>query len=76
MRLRIGGAYTLSNVSALDVYLVDGKVADLRLDGESVWPTWFKVEWKGDGELSAKVHGVRLSTRHGDAITIHQGKSS
>jgi hypothetical protein len=58
----------------LDVYLVDGKVVDVCLDGESVWPTWFKLEWKGNGELSAKVRGVRLSTRHGDAITIRQGQ--
>jgi hypothetical protein len=58
----------------LDVYLVAGEVVDVRLDGESVWPTWFKVEWKGNGEISAKVHGVRLATRVGDAIAIHQGR--
>jgi hypothetical protein len=58
----------------LDVYLVDGKIADVHLDGESVWPTWFKLEWKGNGELSAKVKGVRLSTRYGDEITIRQGQ--
>lgn len=58
----------------LDVYLVDGQVEDVRLDGESVWPTWFKIEWKGTGEVSAKVHGVRLATRTGDAIVIHQGR--
>ena len=60
--------------SELDVYLTgDGQVVDVRLDGESVWPTWFKLEWKGNGEMSAKVQGVRLSTRMGDAVRIHQG---
>ncbi len=55
----------------LDVYLVNGRVADLRLDGESVYPTWFKIEFKETGEVSAKVKGVRLATRYGDAINIH-----
>jgi hypothetical protein len=55
----------------LDVYLAHGQLTDVRLDGESVYPTWFKVEWKEDGELSAKVKGVRLATRFGDEITIH-----
>jgi hypothetical protein len=54
----------------LEVLLADGQVSDVRLDGQSVWPTWFKIEWKGNGELSAKVKGVRLSTRYGDRITI------
>lgn len=58
----------------LDVYMADGEVTDVRLNGESVWPTWFKLEWKGDGNLSAKVQGVRLSTGRGDAILIHQGR--
>lgn len=57
----------------LDVYLVDGKLTDVRLDGESVHPTWFKIEFKETGELSAKVKGVRLATRLGDTINIHQG---
>jgi hypothetical protein len=57
----------------LDVYLTDGEVTDVRLNGASVWPTWFKIEWKGNGELSAKVHGVRLATSRGDEIRIHQG---
>ena len=57
----------------LDVYLVDGQLEDVRLDGESVHPTWFKIEWKESGELSAKVKGVRLATRYGDVISIHQG---
>ncbi|MCA1646399.1 MAG: hypothetical protein LC797_13390 [Chloroflexi bacterium] len=56
----------------LDVYLADGRLADVRLDGESVHPTWFKVEWKETGEISAKVKGVRLATRYGDAINLHQ----
>jgi hypothetical protein len=60
-------------VSVLDVYLQDGKLVDVRLDGESVLPTWFKIEWKESGELSAKVKGVRLSTRLGDEINIHHG---
>ena len=58
----------------LDVYLVDGKLKDVRLDGESVFPTWFKIEWKETGELSAKVKGVRLATRYGDSINIHQAQ--
>jgi hypothetical protein len=61
------------NVSVLDVYLRDGKLVDVRLDGESVHPTWFKIEWKETGEVSAKVKGVRLATRMGDEINIHQG---
>jgi hypothetical protein len=56
----------------LDVYLVDGRLADLRLDGESVYPTWFKIEFKETGEVSAKVKGVRLATRFGDEINLHQ----
>jgi hypothetical protein len=56
----------------LDVYLRDGALTDVRLDGESVHPTWFKIEWKGaSGEVSAKIKGVRLATRYGDAINIH-----
>ena len=58
----------------LDVYLVAGEVVDVRLDGETVWPTWFKIEWKGTGNVSAKVRGVRLSSRFGDVITIHDGR--
>lgn len=55
----------------LDVSLdATGQVTDVQLDGESIWPTWFKVEWKGDGQVSAKANGVRLSTRAGDQITI------
>jgi hypothetical protein len=56
----------------LDVYLEDGQLADVHLDGESVHPTWFKIEWKESGEISAKIKGVRLATRVGDVITIHQ----
>jgi hypothetical protein len=26
----------------LDVYLVQGRLTDLRLDGKSVYPTWFE----------------------------------
>ena len=56
----------------LDVYLLNGRVADVRLDGESVHPTWFKIEFKETGEVSAKVKGVRLATRFGDEINVHQ----
>jgi hypothetical protein len=56
----------------LDVYLADGELKDVRLDGESVYPTWFKLEFKEGGEVSAKVKGVRLATRVGDEINIHQ----
>jgi hypothetical protein len=49
-----------------------GQVRDVRLDSESVWPTWFKIEWKETGEMSAKVKGVRLATRFGDVIRIQQ----
>ena len=56
----------------LDVYLTDGRLTDVRLDGESVHPTWFKIEWKESGEVSAKVKGVRLATRFGDVIKLHQ----
>jgi hypothetical protein len=56
----------------LDVYLTDGQLTDVRLDGESVYPTWFKLEFKETGEVSAKVKGVRMGTRFGDEINIHQ----
>ena len=55
----------------MDVYLAEGRATDVRLDGESVFPTWFKIEFKEDGEVSAKVKGVRLGTRFGDEINIH-----
>jgi hypothetical protein len=57
----------------LDVYLVDGRPVELLLDGESLFPVWFKLEFKETGELSAKVKGVRLATRLGDKINIHHG---
>ena len=47
-----------------------GQVADVQLDGKSIWPTWFKLEWKGNGQVSAKAGGLRLSTRAGDRITV------
>jgi hypothetical protein len=60
-------------VHRLDVYLTtEGELTDVQLDGESVYPTWFKVEWKETGEVSAKVKGVRLATRFGDEINLHQ----
>jgi hypothetical protein len=54
----------------LEVYLVDGEVRDVRLEGESLWPTWFKIEWKETGQRSAKIRGERLSTNYGDEIVI------
>jgi len=47
---------------------LDGRLQDVLLDGQSLWPTWFKVEWKGNGQLGAKIAGRRLSTREGDSI--------
>ncbi len=61
----------MRHVSTLDVYLSDGNVVDVRLDGESHYPTWFKLEFKETGEVSAKIKGVRLATRLGDEINIH-----
>ena len=55
----------------MDVYLKDGQLTDVQLDGESLYPTWFKVEWKETGEVSAKIKGVRLATRYGDEINLH-----
>jgi hypothetical protein len=46
----------------------NGELEDVLLDGESLWPIWFKVEWKGNGQLGAKIAGRRLSTREGDEI--------
>jgi hypothetical protein len=54
----------------LVVYLVDGEVRDVTLDGESLWPMWFKIEWKETGQRSAKIRGERLSTNHGDEIVL------
>jgi len=55
----------------LDVYLVDNRPVDIRVDGESVFPTWFKLEFKETGEVSAKVKGLKLSSKGGDVIQIH-----
>ena len=57
----------------LDVYLANGRVTDVRLDGESVHPTWFKIEFKENGQVSAKVKGVRLATRYGDDPRAESG---
>jgi len=54
----------------LEVYLADGEVRDVKLDGESLWPTWFKIEWRENGGRSAKIRGERLSTNYGDEIVI------
>jgi len=61
-----------ASAHTLDVYLQDGQLDDVKLDGESLHPTWFKIEWKESGEVSAKIKGVRLATRNGDVINIHQ----
>ena len=71
-----GGAESFAPIAdrehhALDVYLEGGRPTDVQLDGASVHPTWFKLEFKENGEVSAKVKGVRLSTRLGDAIRVH-----
>jgi len=58
----------------LVVYLLDGEVHDVTLDGESLWPMWFKIEWKENGQRSAKIRGERLSTNHGDEIVLHAGE--
>ena len=63
---------TTVETNELDVYLRDGQLADVLLNGESVFPTWFKIEFKESGEVSAKVKGVRLSSRRGDLIRVHQ----
>ncbi len=54
----------------------DGTLADVLLDGDSLWPIWFKVEWKGNGQLGAKIAGNRLSTREGDEIRFVIGAAS
>jgi hypothetical protein len=58
----------------LDVYLVDDRAVDVTVDGESVFPTWFKLEFKETGEISAKVKGLKLSSKRGDTIAIHLGR--
>ena len=66
------GVDTAQEGHVLDVYLEGSRPVDLRLDGESLFPVWFKLEFKETGEVSAKVKGVRLGTRFGDVINIHQ----
>jgi hypothetical protein len=63
---------TETEVNELDVYLREGQLVDVILNGESVFPTWFKIEFKESGEVSAKVKGVRISSKRGDLIRIHQ----
>lgn len=46
----------------------EGELRDVLLDGESRWPIWFKVEWKGNGQVGAKIAGCRISTRDGDTV--------
>ena len=60
----------------LDVYLRGGEIADVLLDGTSLWPSWFKIEWKENGQRSAKIRGERLSTNFGDEIVIHQAEAA
>ena len=73
------GAVTFPRIDSvethrLDVYLVDNRAVDVHVDGESVFPTWFKLEFKESGEVSAKIKGLRLSSRQGDTIVVHQGQ--
>ena len=61
--------------SQLEIHLArNGELRDVLLDGESRWPTWFKVEWKGNGHVGAKIAGRRLSTRDGDQIRFLLGE--
>ena len=63
--------------SRLEIHLApNGELRDVLLDGESRWPTWFKVEWKGNGHVGAKIAGRRLSTRDGDQIRFLLGERS
>jgi hypothetical protein len=55
----------------MDVYLEDDRAVDIQVDGESVFPTWFKLEFKETGEVSAKVKGLKLSSKRGDTIRVH-----
>ena len=55
---------------------MSGGAQDVRLDGESLWPSWFKIEWKENGQRSAKIRGERLSTNFGDEIVIHQADTA
>lgn len=55
----------------MDVYLEGDRAVDIQVDGESVFPTWFKLEFKETGEISAKVKGLKLSSKRGDTIHIH-----
>ena len=60
----------------LEVYLAGGRAVDVRIDGESVYPTWFKLEFKESGEVSAKIKGIRLSSRSGDTFMVHTAESA
>ena len=60
----------------LEVYLSGGRAVDVRIDGESVYPTWFKLEFKESGEVSAKIKGIRLSSRSGDTFMVHTAESA
>ena len=58
--------------STLEVRLApSGELQDVLLDGESLWPIWFKVEWKGNGQLGAKIAGHRL-TKDGVIVIVAQ----
>jgi len=46
---------TPSENHVLDVYLQCGRAVELVLNGESLYPVWFKMEWKETDEESAKV---------------------
>jgi hypothetical protein len=53
----------------------EGELRDVLLDGESRWPIWFKVEWKGNGQVGAKIAGCRISTRDGDTVRFVVGEA-
>ena len=55
----------------LDVHLEGDRAVDVQVDGESLFPTWFKLEFKETGEVSAKIKGLKLSSKRGDAIRVH-----
>ena len=60
-----------SETYTLDVYLDGDRAVDVHVDGESLFPTWFKLEFKETGEISAKIKGLKLSTKRGDTIRVH-----
>jgi hypothetical protein len=64
-------AGAVTDTHTLDVYLESDRAVDVRVDGESLFPTWFKLEFKETGEVSAKIKGLKLSSKRGDVIRVH-----